>query len=680
MARPIITMPSHPPQRTELSWKKKLFFSGVVMVTFFGGIELTLMLAGVQPLSKTVDTSVGFSRQAPLFTSTVDENGKPILTTASNKTVWFNPQSFPAEKPQGRRRVFCLGGSTTYGRPFDDTTSYVNWIRQLLQQVDDRYEWEVINAGGISYGSFRVAALMEELSQFEPDLFIIYSAQNEFLERRTYRSHFEQPSLTLELSTALARTRIGSTIQRLRDSIQSPPSLPTPTDEELELDEVDEILNHSVGPVDYHRDPVWQREVIQSYRDNLRRMVQIARNCNAEIVFVTPASNLRDCSPFKSEFQQQSEADEAQLKTGKELLEDGEPQMALAVADELLSRDNVVASAHYLRGQSLFQLGESEQAEEAFQAAIDEDVCPLRAITPLVVVMEQVANETDTTLVDFRRLLRSKSILEKGHACFGDDYFLDHVHPNTAVHRDLGIWITNELISRGHVQGQSPAPSEIAVIQASIDEKTDIESFARALRNLAKVMHWSGKFREAAARAQECLELAPHDLESRFILADCLVNQGRSDEAYDVYQYLFANNDYPRAYLPYGELLMNRGEFELAESYLMESLVTDNVEHRARAYYDLGQIYSGRGDHQLAIQAFRRVDEIYPDDPSTLLWLSHSLQIEGDIDAAVETLRRMLRINPDDLEAAALLEELRGQTLAPISESVDREFKGEPTN
>lgn len=664
-------MKSRQPKRVALSWKKKLFFSGVMMLVFFGGIELMLMLLGIQPLANTVDTSAGFSRQAPLFKPTVDENGHPSLTTAPNKTVWFNPQTFSAEKPKGRRRVFCLGGSTTFGRPFDDTTSYVNWLRQLLPKVDDRYEWEVINAGGISYGSFRVAALMEELTQFEPDLFIVYSAQNEFLERRTYRSQFEQPSLTLELATALARTRLGSTIQRLRDSVQAKPSLPTAAEAELEMDEVDEILNHSVGPVDYYRDPDWQREVVQGYRDNLERMVQIASKCNADLVFVTPASNLRDCSPFKSEFQQQSESGEAQLKSGKKMLNDGKPELALAVADKLLSEDNLVASAHFLRGQSLFQLGETDQAQEAFQAAIDEDICPLRAITPLVAIIEQVATETDTTLVDFRRLLQAKSTLERGHACFGDEYFLDHVHPNTAVHRDLGVWITNALLSRGHIQGKPPAPAEIAAIQAGIDEKTDIEAYGRALRNLAKVMHWSGKFREAAARAQECLALTPHDLESQFILADCLVNQGRSDEAYDVYQNLFADDDYPRAYLPYGELLMNRGEFELAESYLMESLITDNVEHQARAYYDLGQIYSGRGDHQLAIQAFQKVDEIYPDDPSTLLWLSHSLQVEGDIDAAAEILRRMLRINPDDLQAVALLEELQGQTITPASGSDD---------
>ena len=36
-------------------------------------------------------------------------------------------------------------------------------------------------SGGVSYASYRVAALMEELVRYEPDLFVIYSGHNEFL-------------------------------------------------------------------------------------------------------------------------------------------------------------------------------------------------------------------------------------------------------------------------------------------------------------------------------------------------------------------------------------------------------------------------------------------------------------------------------------------------------------------
>ena len=79
-----------------------------------------------------------------------------------------------------------MGGSTTYGRPYFDNVSFCGWLRAYLQAADPTRNWEVINAGGVSYASYRVAILMEELVEYDPDLFIVYSGHNEFLERRTY--------------------------------------------------------------------------------------------------------------------------------------------------------------------------------------------------------------------------------------------------------------------------------------------------------------------------------------------------------------------------------------------------------------------------------------------------------------------------------------------------------------
>ena len=53
--------------------------------------------------------------------------------------------------------------------------------------ADPSRRWEVINAGGISYASYREAKLVEEIARYQPDLVLVYSGHNEFLEERTYR-------------------------------------------------------------------------------------------------------------------------------------------------------------------------------------------------------------------------------------------------------------------------------------------------------------------------------------------------------------------------------------------------------------------------------------------------------------------------------------------------------------
>ena len=165
------------------------------ILLFFLLLEGGLALFGIQKASQTEDPFVGFAANVPLFVSSTGANGKQRLTTAPNRKDYFNRQTFMLEKAPGAYRIFSLGGSTTYGRPYDDTTSFSGWLRELLPAADSSKTWEVINAGGISYASYRVARLMEELVHYHPDVFIIYTGHNEFLEERTYRKLKDIPPL-----------------------------------------------------------------------------------------------------------------------------------------------------------------------------------------------------------------------------------------------------------------------------------------------------------------------------------------------------------------------------------------------------------------------------------------------------------------------------------------------------
>ncbi len=155
-----------------LSWQKKLIPSLALppAVSFFCW-RARSTLVGVNPVTQTGDPLIGFSSQIPLMEVASNDAGEPILRTAPGKLIWFNQQAFAATKPANTQRIFCVGGSTTYGRPFADLTSYSGWLRELLPVVDKSTNWEVVNAGGVSYASYRVAAVMEELAQYEPDLF-----------------------------------------------------------------------------------------------------------------------------------------------------------------------------------------------------------------------------------------------------------------------------------------------------------------------------------------------------------------------------------------------------------------------------------------------------------------------------------------------------------------------------
>ncbi len=48
---------------------------------------------------------------------------------------------------------------------------------------------------------------MDELVHYDPDLFVVYSVHNEFLERRTFEDLFQRSPFSLALESWLAQTR-----------------------------------------------------------------------------------------------------------------------------------------------------------------------------------------------------------------------------------------------------------------------------------------------------------------------------------------------------------------------------------------------------------------------------------------------------------------------------------------
>ena len=207
-------LPSGQPIKASLSVFKRVLFSLIAVALALGLLEAGLALIGIQPESYLPDPYVGFESTSSLFVETRSSEGKVYLQTAKNRLQLFNDQKFPLIKEKGTIRIFSLGGSTTFGRPYKDDTSFNGWMRAYLRELAPDQEFEVINAGGVSYASYRVAKLMEELIQYAPDIFVIYTGHNEFLEERIYGKVPKVPR-SLKGLTRLARNfRSASLIKK----------------------------------------------------------------------------------------------------------------------------------------------------------------------------------------------------------------------------------------------------------------------------------------------------------------------------------------------------------------------------------------------------------------------------------------------------------------------------------
>ena len=597
---------------SEPSPSRLALFSLLVTAAFFLALEGVLALAGVRSLRDERDPYVGFSSRIPLFVESRGDDGERVRVTAPNKLAWFNPQRFATPKPPGAFRVFCVGGSTTFGRPYDHGTSFCGWLAALLAAADDSRRWEFVNAGGISYASYRVALLMEELVDYEPDLFVIYTGQNEFLEQRTYPSMIEAPSSLRGLAGLLSATRTYSTLQRL---IRASRARDTGAHRRDELPgEVQTLLDESAGLERYTRDDAFREQVLAHFRFNLERMVDTARSAGARVMLVGPASNLRDCSPFKSEHRRELSALVRERwrsvvdGAGADLRE-GRLEPALMALDEATAADEQHAYGHYLRGRVLDRLGRHGEARRAFVRARDEDVCPLRAISSTGAIVAEVAAQSEAPFIDFAALADARA----ASGIPGADLFLDHVHPTVEGHRMLALALLDELVARG-IATPAAEWGEPAIrrVTAEVESRLDRSAHGIALRNLAQVLLWAGKREEAGRLALQAVALVPDDALAHYTAA----------------------LEYQR-----------RGEPERARAHFERSLAID--PKRARAHYNLGLLLVGEGGLDAARRHFEHALEIDPEYAVAHGNLGKTLEQQGDLDGARFHYEQAIRHRPD---------------------------------
>lgn len=620
----MLTQASESGARKRLGVGKRIVFSILVTASAFAAAELLIACVWDPPVPS--DPFVGFSAGVPLLVEqdAIDQQGKVTQRRYQInpvKRVWFNAQSFPAIKSPNTYRIVCLGGSTTFGRPFDDSTSFCGWLRLLLPKADPLRRWEVINAGGVSYASYRVARVMEEFADHDVDLFVLYTGQNEFLERRTYGELIESSDLPRVWSTLAAKTHLGqwiqSTVWQLRG--QGPDA-----SKQLLSGEVDEILNHSLGPASYHHDEPWHRGVEQHFRVNLDRMKRIADDAGARLAVVTPASNLRECSPFKAEFADSLDDPtrqrlEVQLQQARSWLKSGATEQALSLLETIDATDHRNADVYYLQGQALFRQSRYQEAETCFQLAIDHDVCPLRATSPIKDHLRRFIDDqhhTDQPVigVDFESHLIAQLRQTAGHACFGSESFLDHVHPTIDGHREIA-WVILQALGRAEIVASMPTPAQIDEVTELVKQSVDLRDQGVAFRNLAKVTHWAGKYEDATRHARDALRLMPRDLESRFVLADSLEQTGELDAAIDQYTELFEIGEFARACQPFGQLLAKQGHYDAAKAYLMQAILISEGGRQASAYRSLGELHQFLGETELAEECFENAEKVSASSP-----------------------------------------------------------------
>ena len=647
-------------------------------------VEITLRIVGYGSLLRREDPFIGFENIYPLFGKKQLSSGESVYATNSDKQNFFNFQQFRPQKGVNSFRIFCFGGSTTYGRPYQAPTAFPKWLAINLNGMDPLRPYEVINAGGISYASYRIVNLVEEMFQYEPDLFVILTGHNEFLETLTYAEILEENPIVRNVKTTLDELRTYALLRQMIGYFSSQKEV---LERKFLLkSEVDAILDRVGGYELYERDEQQMRSILQHYRFNLEKMIQMARAKGVAVILLKPVFNIRNFSPFKSlhsDYLNYEDETRWQLlyNQGMNLYEKEAYAEAFAAFQDALALDSVYAELHFRIGQCYDALGQYEEAKVHYILAKDLDICPLRALSQMGVILEDVTKRYRVPLIDLVPVFEARS--EDG--IMGNEWFIDHVHPKIEGHQLIAEEICKVLLQEGLAK-QTATWSRKERLEAydSLLRSLDSKYFASGNLNLGKVLTWARKHREAIPPLEEAAKNLPHNQEVNKLLGNSFSHVGEFEKAIRAYQKVLkidfndpdvhdnlgnayihlglidpainefqtaigVDSTYIQAYNNLGNVYMQKGWVERAINTFQIALGVDSTY--AQAYNNLGRAYIKQGLMDQAIDAFQTAVRLDSSDVLAYNNLAVAHNFAGKYDQAVEAYQNITQLTPYDPKA-----------------------------
>jgi len=423
-------VPAQTPQR--FGFGKSVVFGFGIAACVLAAAEGGRRLAGYA--SPASDPYEAFVSKRPLF-----ERHDGIHRTHASRASFFHAQSFPASKHPATFRFFAFGGSTVYGYGLSDPAreSFVALLAERLAARDPPRRVEGINGGGISYASYRLVGLVEEALAYEPDLLVVATGHNEFLEARHYADWMKGVAWWRQILHELRLAQV------VRDGLTAARASPA-------------VAAVGAGEPALQAEYVGERYIVRDAREyaltlshfarNVERIVDAARVRGVPVVVVTLPANLRDWPPFPTVTASEAErADlERRLNRAAAHLKGRRYRAALADARAVLAEHEHAAVFHYLAARSLDALGDRAEARRHYVLAKNTDGFPHRALTAFNDRLRQIAAARGATLVDGEAVFAAAA----RDGIPGDDLFVDHCHPNPAGHRLLAEAIAEQLSAR----------------------------------------------------------------------------------------------------------------------------------------------------------------------------------------------------------------------------------------
>ncbi|HEX8817208.1 MAG TPA: hypothetical protein VF753_17065 [Terriglobales bacterium] len=396
------------PSRGWRFWAPRIAVIAITPVLLLGLLEGALRLAGVGfPTDVTVPCAL-HGKPASCYNLFFPA---PFFPPGMIKT----PQAYaiPVAKPQGTFRIVVLGESAAMGDP-DPAYGFSRYLEVMLRQRFPSMNFEVINTGAVAINSHVSLLIAKGLAEKQPDLFIIYSGNNEVVGPYGPGTALTSSAISLPIIRAnvfVRSTRIGQLLTKLGT-------------QKREWGGMEMFLGKQVPA----SSPL-MAATYSNYAANLRDTVEAARGSGARVLISTVATNLKDCAPFASMHREGLSGDElrswaAMFAQGKNLDSANSYPEALQAYSAAEKIDDQYAELEFRLARVLWSQGDYAGAKEHYLRARDLDTLRFRADSKINEINRSVAASSGAELVDAEDVLAKQS----PNGIIGSDFVYEHVH------------------------------------------------------------------------------------------------------------------------------------------------------------------------------------------------------------------------------------------------------------
>lgn len=501
--------------------KRFLFKIVAILLPFiaFGILEIIFRLCGIgrPPFN---DPYILLYSPSSIF-KRIEVDGEIRLRVQQKELYSTRNIEIPEKKPAGRLRIFCVGGSASAGWPHPPEHAYSRYLEEALKVSFPDKSFELYNLSGHAFGSNRVRLVFEELLDLDPDLIILYSGNNEFLEERFYQKPTTFSKKKHQIANLLRLSRVYSWSEgKILKKIDPKNALPAYR-RARNRESIDSKIFQK--ELELRKNPEQFAQVLEHYTFNVEEMIRSAQANKVALLVFTVPSNIREWKPNVSSHQvgfTQVEAWQKLYKQGRQLLFENRFSEAVPLWNRLTELDPNYAESYFWLGMALYQKQSYSEARKAFLQAVDLDYNPFRVLSTMNSTLRQLTQKYQVPCVDLDQIFSDASNGSPGY-----DLFVDYVHPtvsgNLLIARSaLETLKKNEIFGKTEISLPTHFVPELQNYQEETDQgvQHSVIFLCGMMHQYEKMVEVSQKFipiarDQAKEFAQEVLDIFPEYLE-----------------------------------------------------------------------------------------------------------------------------------------------------------------------